>query len=554
MLKMKIFQIIIFLKICFSQIKVITSENELRSLSPKSADKVVKNEDNEDYKLLQTLYSDSYSNNYYYATLYIGPKKVKQSFIVDTGIALMSSLCVPCEYCGPNKAYYFEKIDKKVSNPLKCGSNICQMIPATGCNVSKRKKDKKSCSFYGQKQNGDGLRGYFLKNVVYFEEAQNVTSPTQKQTYRSYALPMGCTLGEYGMYKEIKADGVMGINNEKTSFISLLYNLKIIKKNIFSLCFGLEGGYMSLGDIDTTFHRTTKINYIPLLNSTENYLINIKGISLGKNNPLPIIKMNASIDSGSPLTSLPRHYYKILLNDFLHSCKDSKGKKRCGNFSKDDEYGYCAPFKGRETLFKTVNEYWPVITLELDNNTKYYWKPINYFYYYIKGNDRKACFGFKYNRNNRTILGSNFMRENDFIFDREQKLLGFVPADCSRKNLMMMRKKGILQTPSTDPVLVDKEIHKNETEGKFNLGDNTKKEEVRFIEGQNKELDNIDFNLINFLVLSLSILMVVVVLIVVIVYLMCNKNKYSKYQSISEETNKFYINQNNNVIEEINDT
>ena len=141
MLKMKIFQIIIFLKICFSQIKVITSENELRSLSPKAADKVVKNEDNEDYKLLQTLYSDSYSNNYYYATLYIGPKKVKQSFIVDTGIALMSSLCVPCEYCGPNKAYYFEKIDKKVSNPLKCGSNICQMIPATGCNVSKRTKN-----------------------------------------------------------------------------------------------------------------------------------------------------------------------------------------------------------------------------------------------------------------------------------------------------------------------------------------------------------------------------------------------------------------------------
>ena len=48
--------------------------------------------------------------------------------------------------------------------------------------------------------------------------------------------------------------------------------------------------------------------------------------------------------------------------------------------------------------------------------------------------------------------------------------------------------------------------------------------------------------------------MVGVVLIVVIVFLMSNKNKYSKYQSISEEANKFYINQNNNVIEEINDT
>jgi len=65
----------------------------------------------------------------------------------------------------------------------------------------------------------------------------------------------------------------MGMNNHPKSFISLLYNLNIINRNLFTLCFGLTGGYMSLGEIDTTFHRSTNIEYIPLLSSNFSYLV-----------------------------------------------------------------------------------------------------------------------------------------------------------------------------------------------------------------------------------------------------------------------------------------
>ena len=543
MSKFRIFLTITFLKICFTEIKEISCEKELRLLEAKSADEAsTKKTDNQDYKILQTLYSDSFSLNYYYTTLYIGKNKVKQTFIVDTGTAMMSSPCVPCEYCGANRTYYFENIEKKVRNPLKCGSKLCQMIPATGCNVRKKEKDKKSCSFYNQKSNGDALRGYFLKNIVYFEETPNATYPKQEQIYRSYALPIGCTLGEYGMYKEMKTDGVMGLSNDKTSFISLLYNLKIIKKNIFSLCLGAERGYMSLGDIDTTYHRSKNINYLPLLNSTEYYSINIKGIIIGKNKSLPITQMPAYIDSGSVLTTLPRKTYKLFIIEFNKLCKDQKGKNKCGNFSRVEDLGYCSSYKDKETLFQKVNEYWPNITFVLDNNTIYVWNPMRYFYYYIEKNIIKACVGFKSHRYNHTILGSKFMLEYDFIFDREQQLVGIVPSDCSRN------------TPSPTPIIANKEILKNESEVQLNFGDKVKKEEVRFIEGENKELENIDFKLINFIILSFSLLTIVGVLVVLVVLLIFNKKKYSKYQNISEETKKLNINQNNNAIEEINDT
>ena len=108
--------------------------------------------------------------------------------------------------------------------------------------------------------------------------------------------------------------------------------------------------------------------------------------------------------------------------------------------------------------------------------------------------------------------------------------------------------KGILPSPTSkvksNPVLADKEIHKNEK--RFNLGDNDNKGEVKFIEGKNKELDFNDFKLINYIILLISILLVVIVLLIVIIVLMCNKKEYSKLQNLSEESSQ--LNAPNNIL------
>ena len=77
--------------------------------------------------------------------------------------------------------------------------------------VNKISINKKSCSFFSQKPNGDGLRGYYLSNIVYFEENKNLNLTNTKKVYTSYALPLGCTLGEYGQYKDMIVYGVMGL-------------------------------------------------------------------------------------------------------------------------------------------------------------------------------------------------------------------------------------------------------------------------------------------------------------------------------------------------------
>ena len=97
-------QLYILLFILNAYLFQIISENKLRLLKKKSTKK--EGESKQETKLLQTLYSDSYSNNYYYTTLYISDKQIKQTYMVDTGIETMSSPCSPCEYCGKHKTNY----------------------------------------------------------------------------------------------------------------------------------------------------------------------------------------------------------------------------------------------------------------------------------------------------------------------------------------------------------------------------------------------------------------------------------------------------------------
>ena len=486
-------------------------------------------------KLLQTVYSDSFSKNYYYTTLYIGPLHKKQTYVIDTGSSIISSPCKPCPFCGSNKKNYYFTYNKNYK-PLICGQKICKLVQATNClSEEEKNKSEKLCSFEVKRNNGDGLKGYFLKEIVYFEANGNKTSLFKKKIYRSYALPIGCTTSEYGKYKELKTDGIMGINNNEKSFINLLYNLKIIKKNVFSLCFSLRGGYMSLGEIDKTYHKGKEIGYVPLLPSDIFYMIKIKDITIG-NNKEKIYGKNtvAIIDTGNTISYFPSKIYESLIKEFNNYCKNKTGK--CGNFTFEPNLGYCATFKDRESLFRAIYNHWPNITLYLDNNTKYIWKPINYYYYYFQLITRKACLGFNSYKSEKIILGTNFIHGYDIIFDRGNKKLGFVPADCSRGNLLINRMKGniknsLLHISRTNPTLFDKEIHKNEGKGKFNFGDNTKNDVVDFIQGHNAELDfNGDFNLVNLIILISSIVIVIVVLIIIISNLICDKKGYLKYE------------------------
>ena len=522
-------------------------------------------------KLLQTVYSDSFSKNYYYTSLYIGSNKVKQTYMIDTGSSIMASPCSPCPDCGVHKnPFYFDLARKH--KPLKCSSSICKLTPATSCTQKLKLIGQNSCAFTIKRAGGEGIGGYYIRDIVYMEtDFRRNHSLFPKKIFRSYALPIGCTTHEYGKYKNLQTDGIMGMSNNPKSFISLLYNLNIINRNLFTLCFGLRGGYMSLGEIDYTFHKKDNIEYVPLLSSDLYYLVKVNSIKISSDlditdkdkifvNTLksPLI---ARIDTGNTISYFPSRIFKGITNQFKIYCE--KIGNKCGNFSYDEELGYCASFKERFLLFGIIHQFWPNITIHF-GESEYTWTPINYYYYYLNSEkmERKACLGFNYHNSSEIILGANFIHGHDIIFDRAHLKLGFVPSDCSRKNLIlnkyyeiMGRKKPFFET--TDPVRMDQELHHGETDSVFNLGDIGKKDDlVDFIQGHNTELDKEEFNSINYIILISSMIFVVVIITIVISVLLCSRNKLTYEEQQEAQQGNVYVSegQNNeiNIVEEDN--
>ena len=494
-------------------------------------------------KILQSVYSESYSKNYYYTSLYVGHNKVRQTYLIDTGSSLMASPCSPCPKCGQHKKSFYIDVNRK-HKPLKCSSYVCQFTPATSCKKKKFKLiDTETCSFNIQRAIGGGISGYFMRDIVYLETYKKrfYNSPSfDKAVFRSYALPIGCTTEESGKYRELYSDGIMGMSNSDKSFISILYKLKVVNRDIFSLCFGLGGGYMSLGEVDTTYHKSKVIQYVPLLNSKIYYTVELSSLKVetGKN----IIKtpILAVVDTGNSISYFPSRIFKQFTKKFFDYCnKESEGK--CGNFTYDSEFGYCVPFPTRETLFLVITKYWPNITLSF-GDSEYLWTPINYYYYYFSRYDRKACIGFNYHASEKVILGTNFIHGHDIIFDRAKKQLGFVPSDCSRNNTIWKSIRGAFGTRKEDfemtsPVLLDKELHHFESEEKFHLGDHHQKDDIEFIEGHNTELDRNGFSTINYIILITSIVIVVIIISIVVSVLICGRKKleYEQRQQIETE-------------------
>ena len=515
-------------------------------------------------KILQTVYSDSFSKNYYYTTLYVGHNKARQTYIIDTGSSIMASPCSPCAECGIHKNPFYYDIKRK-HKPLTCSNKICQLTSATNCyNKNLKFVASNTCSFLIKRQEGDGegIAGYFMRDIVYFETDRKLhVTPLQRKVFRSYALPVGCTTAEYGIYKELNTDGVMGMSNSPKSFISLLYNLKVINQNIFTLCFDLRGGYMSLGEVDKTFHKSEDIEYVPLLDSNLYYLVKMTGIKIGgdkekENENLIKTTIIASIDTGNSISYFPSIIFKRIRKQFKEECLKFEGK--CGNFTYDHEYGYCASFSERSLLFTSVFNYWPNITL-IFGDSEYIWKPINYYYYKLIDGQRKACLGFNYHSSEKAILGANFIHGHDVIFDRAAKRLGFVPSDCSRNNLILNRfgsilGQGITKFETTDPILMDKELHHGEIENKFNFGDNNRKDMVDFIEGHNTELDKKGFNTINYIILISSLIIIVIVVIIIVLVLFYGRKKltYEEHQqeneyNSEEQPNEINTSDDNNI-------
>ena len=419
LLDLKNFLTIIFQLVCLCilYVKSITQD-----LGVKKLPYLTINENNSGHNIRRLslpsiVYGSAFGLNYYYTNLYLGEGMKKQTYIIDTGSTITTAPCQPfCKKCGNHLNSYHTIEDN--SKIIQCNNDKCRLVKSYCGNGSK-------CSFKTSYSEGSSLEGIYINELIRFGEKFQEKNGTYS--------PIGCTISENHLFLTQKADGIMGLANNDYNFINVLQKTGAIDNSIFGLCFAQMGGYFSIGEINTTFHRQ-EITYLNMEKNSVFYSLSMNNIFINgiKLNKFKKGKYSLIIDSGTTISYFPDEIVNELVTNTKSICNSYVNKNGCGKYEYDRDFGPCFIFDSVEKMDEAIYQYWPNISFILDNY-EYKWTPDEYIFNDTNRNRVRGCMGFN-GGSGRFTFGSTWMIGHEIIFDRKNNRIGIVEANCDKNN------------------------------------------------------------------------------------------------------------------------
>ena len=478
---------------------------------------------------------------FYYITAFIGKEKQIQTFLLDTTSSVTTSPCNLCSSCGDHfNEYYIINQTKSLINKDTSECRILTNVFDNNKFDKDIKIDANSCKFISTLDN-EKIFGVYSNNLVSFESIiPEMMNETEVDEYISkdneFQMPMGCSLKETGFLMSASADGIIGLNNNVKSFISMMYRKQFIPQNLFSLCLDNEGGYLSLGNIYTKYHICPEIEYIDYNPTKESYEIKTEKIQI---KDIEIKSEYISIiNSGSTITYFPEQVFNEISYAFFSICSEYNGQ--CGELKRIEGYGICSDFKNTDIYLNATRYIFPLIKIKF-NNYEFIWKPKNYVLNFSFKNKIRACLGIDTEKNlNKIILGTNFMHGYDIIFDRTNFKIGFCEASCGRKTIY-----------KNNSVTIEEEMKKYENEIKNNIkiikNDKKDEDDINYYNDYHSDddrkefIDNTSINT-NKAYYKYLIIALVIIFILFIIYFLANNIYYEN--ALSESNNNLVKNNN----------
>lgn len=381
-----------------------------------------KNNNNFDYGAVFRVQGNVFPDGYFYTTLSIGEPPKPYHLDIDTGSDLTWLHCdAPCVNCpkSPHEPY------KPQNNALTCKDSLCTFLQHPPNYPCRNPSDQ--CDYEIEYADHGSSIGVLVKDNFPLQLLNGSTTRT--------SLAFGC-----GYDQDLSSstqppfvDGVLGLANEKSSLLSQLHDMKVIK-NVFSHCFSDQGGgYIFFGDKLIPSGTV----WVPMLkNKIGNYYsIGPAELVFNERN---VVKGGLSfvLDTGSTYTYFSSQVYEAALS-MINKNIDSKQLK---TVPEDKTLPVCwkgsKPFKSMndvKKLFKPLALRFSVKSSFLRKNTVMEMGPETYLIINKSGN---VCLGIldgaEAGLENLNILGDISLLNKVITYDNVKDQIGWATANCDR--------------------------------------------------------------------------------------------------------------------------
>ncbi|KAL9247441.1 hypothetical protein vseg_020873 [Gypsophila vaccaria] len=365
------------------------------------------------------------SSGLYYAKIGLGTPPKSYYMQVDTGSDITWVNCIECTEC-PKRGYHgidltlYDPKESHTAKKVSCNSPFCLEVNGGPFPVCKTNFSCSFAEFYGD---GSSSTGYFVEDVVHYDQV----SGDLQTTTANGSISFGCSAGQYveqGTPNPDGAlDGIIGFGKSNSSMIAQLASTGQVRQ-MFAHCLDGEngGGIFAIGTVVQP-----KVNVTPLIPDEPHYNINMTGVKVGNSSlvlPSDLYslggKRGAIIDIGTTLAYLPEVVFEPLVMQILSGQPDLK------LLTVQDQY----------TCFKfsdSLDDGFPTVTFSFQNGLSMTVYPHEYFFPV----DDLWCVGWQNSamqsrdKMNLTLLGDLVLSNKLVVYDLENQEIGWTEYNCS---------------------------------------------------------------------------------------------------------------------------
>ena len=313
--------------------------------------------------------------------------------------------------------YYFDYRNSNSSRQIACNEDVYCSTCASGL-----------CHYYQGYAEGSSIAGFYVEDFVQLGDDSMADR---------VKFVFGCHDSETNLFRTQLADGIMGLafgrgTRGGNTLIDVLFRTHGVATDIFSLCFGLQDGYMTVGGYNSSTH-LSELKTAKLYHSIF-YAVNLNAISL---NDTPVnlsstdfghqYESGTIVDSGTTFVYLAQAVYTKVWTSFREFCvKQGNCNGRPVAVS-----GESHPCYRLDTAF-SIDEFFdsfPTLYMTFDNVTVP-WEPRSYLFTWGDA-PLDFCMGIYSNGGGGSVLGGLFMRGLDIVFDRQHETISFAKSLCN---------------------------------------------------------------------------------------------------------------------------